>query len=324
MATATTKVFDHRRRSAAGCLSCGSHCLRREAQPISGFLAARAWQGRPELTELVVCEVCGLRFFERGLDDDEASRYYQGYRDSAYQQSRQAWEPFYTARQHAATLAWSNDPARLVNLRHSLAQSGAPAHFGAVLDHGGGEGHMLAAVDADRKAVFDPSGGQTVRGRECYAKESDLPSGWNLVLCCQVLEHISFPSCYLRRIHDLLADDGWLYIEVPNEHWRSAPGREELRKALLKALLHSRPLLIAADMLCTASRIKLGRLPPLGFVAMREHINYFTQESLSAVLAGNGFQVESCGIDNGGQLFAVARKFGTNGAGCGNTAAIAA
>ncbi len=311
MAPATPEAFDHRRRSAAGCLCCASRNLRREVQIVSGFLAARAWSGKPELTQLVHCENCGLRFFERGLDDDEVARYYRGYRDPAYQRERQAWEPFYTSARHAATLAWSDSPARLDNLRHSLARAKASAHVGAVLDHGGGHGHMLAAIDADRKAVYDPSGSPPAMGRESYSRECDLPGGWHMVLSCQVLEHISFPSRYLERIHGLLADDGWLYVEVPNEQWRPAPGGERSRKFLLRTLLHWRPLLMAADAISTACRIKFGRLPPLGFVAMREHINYFTAESLSALLVRNGFKVEACGIDNGGQLFAVARKFAT-------------
>jgi hypothetical protein len=76
-------------------------------------------------------------------------------------------------------------------------------------------------------------------------------------------------------------------------------------------LMRVRPLLIAADVACTASRIKLGRLPPLGFIAMREHLNYFTTGSLTAVLIRSGFKVAICGIDNAGQLFAVARKAAT-------------
>lgn len=324
MAPETPEAFDHRRRAAAGCLCCGSRRLRREAQLVSGFLAARAWGGQPELTQLACCEDCGLRFFERGLDDAEVARYYQGYRDAGYQSDRQSWEPFYTARQHAATLAWSDAPARLDNLRHSLARAKAPTRYASVLDHGGGHGHMLAAIDADRKAVFDPSSSPAVPGVEAYSRENELPGGWKLLLCCQVLEHISFPALYLRRIHGLLADDGWLYVEVPNEQWRDAPGGEGMRRAVLRLLLRCRPLLIAADGVCTACRIKFGRLPPLGFIAMREHLNYFTTESLAAVLAGNGFQVETCGIDNGGQLFAVARKFATTEAGSRNTPAIAA
>ena len=293
-------------------------------QLVSGFLAARAWQGSAELTELVSCEDCGLRFFERGLDDEEAARYYLGYRDAAYQRSRQSWEPFYTPRRHAALVAWSDAPIRRANLRRSLDDALAPVRFQSVLDHGGDQGHMLADIEAKRKAVFDPAAGPKTAGMEAFSLAADLPTGWSLILSCQVLEHISCPSRYLQQLHTLLADDGWLYVEVPNELWHPAPGGEGLRKVLLKALLSWRPLLIAADVFSTACRIKFGHLPPLGFIAMREHLNYYSTTSLTAVLGRNGFRVEACGIDNGGQLFAVARKFGTAAAGCGNTAATAA
>lgn len=123
----------------------------------------------------------------------------------------------------------------------------------------------------------------------------------------------------MRDIAALLADSGWLYLEVPNEQWHPAPGGETLRAAWIRQLLRWRPLLMATDLLCTACRIKLGRLPPLGFVAMREHLNFVNAESLRAILASNGFAVDSCGINRAGQLFAVARKFATVDAGSDKT-----
>jgi hypothetical protein len=320
MAPAAPEAFDHRRRSAAGCLCCGSHRLRREVQIVSGFLAARAWNGRPELTELVCCKDCGLHFFDRGLDDAEVARYYLGSRDAEYQRTRHEWEPFYTAGQHASLLAWSDSASRRDNLCHSLSLAAAPTFFNSVLDHGGSQGHMLAAVKATRKAVYDPSASPAVEGVESYSRAGDLPRDWTLILSCQVLEHTSSPAAYLQHIHALLGEDGWLYVEVPNESWHPAIGPEALRKRVLRKLLPMRPLLIAADVLCTVLRVKYRRLPPLGFVAMREHLNYFTAESLTALLERNGFQVATCGIDNGGQLFAVARKFATGAARTRNTA----
>jgi len=311
MSTATSEVFDHRRRSTAGCLCCGSKDLLREAQIVSGFLAARAWGGPPQITDLVTCHACGLRFFDRGLSDAEAARYYRNYRDAEYARTRRRWEPLYTPGQHAALLAWSGSALRLDAVSAALAGSHAPPHFASALDHGGGQGHMLAAVDAERKAVFDLSTCATLPRIDRYSDGAELPGGWELILSCQVLEHVSEPAAYLRKIAALLADSGWLYLEVPAEHWRPAPGSAALRAACLGQMLRWRPLLMAADLLCTASRIKFGRLPPLGFVAMREHLNYFTADALSAILAGNGFTIDACGINRCGQLFAVARKFAT-------------
>ena len=316
---AVPDAVDHLRRSAQGCLCCGAKELRRETQIVSGFLAARAWGGPPQTTELLTCPACGLRFFERGLSDEETARYYRGYRDADYVRARWRWEPFYTRGQHRALLAWTHSPLRTEAVRAALALSGAPAYYASALDHGGDQGQMLAAVEAERKAVYEPSACATAPGIARYDDAASLPGGWNLILSCQVLEHVSSPAAYLRDITALLDDSGWLYIEVPHEHWRPAPGGETLRAAWLKALLRWRPLLMAADVLCTACRIKLGCLPPFGFVAMREHMNFFTPASLRAILAGNGFAVDSCGINRAGQLFAVARKFATFDAGSDRT-----
>lgn len=311
MPTTTSEIFDHQRRSAAGCLCCGSKDLQHEAQIVSGFLAARAWGGPPQITQLATCHTCGLRFFDRGLSDAETARYYRDYRDAEYIRARRRWEPFYTPGQHAALLAWSGSTLRLEAVREALAGSHAPSRFASVLDHGGDQGHMLAAVDAERRAVFDPSACATLPGIDRYSDDARLPDDWELILSCQVLEHVAEPALYLRKIGTLLADSGWLYLEVPAEHWRPAPGSEALRAACLRQMLRWRPLLMAADLLCTASRIKLGRLPPLGFVAMREHLNYFTADALNAILTNNGFTIDACGINRCGQLFAVARKFAT-------------
>jgi hypothetical protein len=73
---------------------------------------------------------------------------------------------------------------------------------------------------------------------------------------------------------------------------------------------------------CAAKR-KLSRaiVKPAPETASR---NLRNSASLSAVLVRNRFRIEASGIDNGGQLFAVARKFATPATGCGNTATIAA
>ena len=311
MPTTPPESFDHQQRSANGCLCCGSNDLQFETQIVSGFLAARAWGGPPQLTQLVSCRACSLRFFDRGLTDSETARYYRSYRDAEYVRARWRWEPFYTQGQHAALLAWSESPFRQRALHEILAGSKTPVRFASVLDHGGDQGHMLGAVEADRKAVFDPSTRATLPGIDHYTEVATLPGNWEVILSCQVLEHVSSPAAYLKELGALLTDSGWLYIEVPTENWHPAPGSVGLRAAWLKLLLRWRPLLIAADVLCTVSRIKLGRLPPLGFVAMREHLNYFSADALAAVLAAGGLSIKNCGVNSAGQLYAIAQKFVT-------------
>lgn len=298
----------HLHRSVNGCIACGGYDLERQTQIISGFLADRAWGGPPELTELICCRSCGFRFFERGLSDSEAKRFYRDYRGPQYLRQRQRWEPFYTKSRHAGVLAWASTPQRLDNLRSALRIAGAPSQFNSALDHGGGRGDMLSAVTALRKAVYDPSGAPVLKGIESFRQDSALPGDWSLILCCQVLEHISDPSALLRHLSTLLADAGWLYVEVPFETWRSGAHNGALRRAWLSSLRRLAPLLITLDMASAAARIHLGRIPPGGFVSMREHLNFFSLESLRALLRLNGFTINAAGIDPGGQAYAVARK----------------
>jgi len=117
----------------------------------------------------------------------------------------------------------------------------------------------------------------------------------------------------LRRIHAALIPRGWLYVEVPDEIWRNYSAHGKLRDAGLRWLLKRPRLLIAADTLSTACRIKFGVLPPMGFVPMREHLNYFTSEALKALVRNSDFDVLTAGVNTAGQTFVIARKSAASG-----------
>jgi hypothetical protein len=295
-------------RTSAGCLCCGNRELRLETTVVSGFLAERAWSGAPELTTMAFCDQCGFRFFGRPLSDREADGLYRGYRDAGYFAMRNRWEPFYTRTQHEAVMAWSRSPSRSDDLRITLERAGLPARFRYALDHGGHQGHMLRGVDAETKVVFDPAGCDPLDGIAAVSDAADIPPQCDLFLSCQVLEHASDPVSYLRRGAALCADGAYLYIEVPDELWSNGVCHGPMRDSWLKFLLRHHRLLIFADMLSTGCRVKLGFLPPMGFIPMREHLNYFTIGALDSILLAAGFQVLLSGLNGEGQIFAVARK----------------
>jgi hypothetical protein len=295
-------------RTRRGCLCCGCQALRRETTLVSGFLAERAWGGLPEVTEIAFCDRCGFRFFARGLSDQEASALYRNYRDGNYFQTRNRWEPFYTRARHEQTIAWSRAPSRVDDLRRTFARAGLPERFSYVLDHGGNEGHMLKGVDADRKVVFDPSGREVLPGITAVSDPTELLPGCDLLLSCQVLEHVSDPVSYLRQVAALCADGACVYIEVPDESWSNRTGHGWLRDAWLNFLVRQRHLLAFFDMLSTGCRVKLGFLPPLGFIPMREHLNYFTIQALESILVASDLEPILSGRNGEMQLFAIARK----------------
>lgn len=295
-------------RSQRGCLCCGNPKLRHETTLVSGFLAERAWNGPPELTKIAFCDECGFRFFERGLSRTEADKLYLNYRDADYFRHRNRWEPFYTRTQHEAVVTWSRSPSRATELRKIFDQARLPVRFQYALDHGGNEGHMLLSVDAKQKLVFDPSGRPVLPGMSAVSAQAEIPFGCDLLLSCQVLEHISDPQHYLRQVSKLCAEDAYLYVEVPGELWSNHVCHGPWRDAWLRLLLRHRHLQIFADMLSTGCRVILGFLPPMGFIPMREHLNYFTIKALDSLLVASGLAPISSGRNAEGQLFAIARK----------------
>jgi SAM-dependent methyltransferase len=151
-----------------------------------------------------------------------------------------------------------------------------------VLDYGGGDGSLISTLTASRKISYEFSGISGVPGVEVISTRAELPSGIDLISCAQVLEHISDPSALLEDMASLLRPGGMLYLEVPNQIWRAQKTLKPKKKVLSWLCRHSTALL-AADIYSTFFRIKFGFLPPMGFVPMREHINFFTPSSLQAL-----------------------------------------
>lgn len=295
-------------RSLGGCLCCGAEHLYRETTVISPFLAKRAMCKEPELTRIVFCQSCGLRFFDRGLSDTEASRYYQDYRSTAYCFERNREEPFYTRRAHRQIASWLASAPRRAALAAALVANGAPAHFDAVLDFGGGDGTLISELPCFERAVFDLSEAAPIEGIVRVNEGSRGLRPWNLIVCAQTLEHASSPRALVMTMAGLLAPEGWLYLEVPDEMWSNRTLAGSTRDRWLRWLVGRRRILMAADTLSTACRIVLGFLPPFGFIPMREHLQYFTEQALSALVRRSGLQLAGCGRNAVGQIYAVATK----------------
>lgn len=300
--------MDHLNRSSLGCLCCGYTQLKAETTVVSPFLAKRAWNGEPELTSVMFCDNCGFRFYDRGLSESEGNRYYQGYRDQTYFQDRNRYEPFYTKSAYEGDSTWMASKGRRVALAHALEKAGAPKSFQAALDYGGGTGQMLLDVDAGRRAVFEVSEGLTETGVSWIGSREQLGSNWDLVLSCQVLEHLSDPLSAVEFIASVLSKGGWLYAEVPDQHWSNSARSGRVRQAWLSWIVGKPWLLVAADTISTAFRVKCGFLPPLGFIPMREHLNYFTGEALCALLQRAGLTVKWSGKNLEGAICVVATR----------------
>lgn len=96
---------------------------------------------------------------------------------------------------------------------------------------------------------------------EEYLAQSPVPDGFDACLLLNVLEHVPDPRVTVRHVRELLAAGGSILVRVPNDF-------SELQEA---------------------ARRKIGGDP--WWVAIPDHINYFSFSSLEALLAGEGFRV---------------------------------
>jgi len=295
----------HSPASETRCLCCGGGPPEAEPTLISPFVAFRAWRGDPRPDSLLTCPDCGFRFYKKRLSDEEAQAYYDGYRDEAYFRTRNRFEPFYTRHVHDELAAWLSSGSRRADLSKALLLGGVEPRFENVLDFGGGSGALIRDLSASRKAVFDPSGGAVEPGIELLA-EMPTAADWSFITCAQVLEHVSDPSALVGSIRACLKDRGIVYLEVPDQSWRSWKAFRPPR-ALLEFLCRHPVMLLAADVYSTFFRVKFRRLPPFGFVPMREHVNFFTLRALTALAERCGFAVLSRGATSSGSFFLVAR-----------------
>lgn len=262
----------------------------------------------PALTRIMFCADCGFRFFDRGLSDGETERYYRGYRSNDYCVARNRCEPFYTPRVHRELAVWLASPQRRQALAEVLVHSGGNGKFGLILDYGGGDGTLIADLDARERAVVDPSGAQPVAGVSRITEEACSERQWDLIVCAQVLEHLTDPRRTVEKLGGLLAPAGRMYLEVPDEIWENRSFAGALRDRWLGWLVRRPTMLLAGDIFSTACRIKLGILPPFGFIPMREHLQYFTEQSLRAIIHACGLHVVGSGRNSAGQIYAVVAR----------------
>jgi 2-polyprenyl-3-methyl-5-hydroxy-6-metoxy-1,4-benzoquinol methylase len=123
--------------------------------------------------------------------------------------------------------------------------------FDSLLDVGCGNGELLSVIDArwpkKRLAGIDLSSAVTERlAREVphvafHAKNvesEDLPRGFDVVICSEVLEHLDAPAVAMQRLADATNPGGHVIITVPTGHvWRTEkhfghvrhPSPDELR-----------------------------------------------------------------------------------------------
>jgi hypothetical protein len=195
-----------------------------------------------------------MLFLDIRFSDREMEALYGGYREAEYTALRNHYEPGYAERNAALNLG--------IGFIREIEAFLAPflALPVRVLDWGGDTGINTPFKTASTLFhVYDISGKPGVAGAVMVDRDTALRTGYDLIVCSNVLEHIPHPLDALSDIRDLMSRDTVLYIEVPHEE-----------------IVRQNP---EGTVLCRQKR------------HWHEHINFFGLEPLRRLVAAAGMEI---------------------------------
>ena len=257
-------------RLARSCVCCGSADLAASPAILMPFVAHRAFGWAPveideswglqtirngmaySICKSLRCRACSHLFCDIRFSDEEMAVIYAGYREEAYVSLRDRYEPGYRQRNEGLV--------ETVTYKAEIEAFLAPYLHDplTILDWGGDTGSNTPC-EARRVAldIFDISGKDVVPGARAVTREQAAASTYRLIVCGQVLEHTPYPLGVLAEIRNSMGGGSILYVGVPFEK------------------------IVQQDLPDCETRKR----------HWHEHINFYSQSSLGALLRSAGFEV---------------------------------
>jgi hypothetical protein len=282
-------------RLPPSCPICNSQDASKHWAVIAPFIRTYVRPAHSSLVSLCECSTCQHRYFDYRYSDAELGRLYGGYRGEAYYQARHRVEPWYGINANEANLDPVTIDKRLAGLRaFMLPLLGSGDSDLVIADLGGDAGQFIPLDLAQEAYVIEASQRQPVPGVTLLRDISELSVDVDLLLCSHVLEHIPRPMPFLRsQLASARIKSGCLvYLEVPLERYSlSTALGSKIYSAYLKYVLRMPFVLIFIDFLSVVSRSYLGLIVPPLILKMHEHVNFFSPESVLAMINALGLEL---------------------------------
>jgi len=252
-----------------GCVVCGSKDLDKKIGSFAPFIAHKMLDYPvcqikigdnfvfPTIyTNSIKCKCCGFVFSQVRPDNDEMGRIYAGYRGRDYVYTRNLFEPGYESINDKIGNCEQETEARQAAMANFL---GGVVPFDAVksvLDYGGDKGqHIPRSFSHCQKHVYDISNVGVVNGVN-IVNSLDMVDAIDFVMASNVFEHLSYPMQTMCDLRSICHKKTYLFIDVPLE----IEDDETVADPWQPSYFH-------------------------------EHINFFNQKSLSALLHCSGFEI---------------------------------
>lgn len=172
----------------------------------------------PALTSIRVCSDCGFVGPDMHFSADQLQPLYQDYRMESYNQERVKYEPYYQQIQHLVGKDPKEIQERLTLVDSLLNEYLDLSKIHSVLDWGGGEGRFIPQCLSQKEVfILDVSDEPLINRDFKRISEPDANMFFDFIQVCHVLEHVSSPHDFLKKVVKSLKPGGYIYIEVPQD-----------------------------------------------------------------------------------------------------------
>lgn len=204
------------------CIVCKSESTIKAGGDFVPFLRERMFNGKNIQTAVIHCSNCRIYYSEYRPTDQEMALLYDGYRNEDYQKLRQKYEPNYTVEFNESLFDPRDVDGRKEGIFNYISKYACGIdEWKTILDFGGDKGQFIPDQwRKKRRIVYEISNPDVVDGVELISDYSHLQDCQpDLIMCNQVMEHVSDVREYFHKLICLLKVGAYLYIEVPNERW---------------------------------------------------------------------------------------------------------
>ena len=220
-----------RERIATQCLCCGGDNLKGSPAVLMPFVAHRTFGWEPVLIDeswglrtikqghaysvcrSLYCEDCGFLFLDFRFSETEVSNLYRDYRGEEYTALREKYEPGYIDRNRKLV-----DGFTYIDKIEGFLEPHLKFPV-SILDWGGDTGKNSPFKERNKVFdIYDISDKDVVAGAAKIKKQELQLKKYDLIVCSNVLEHVTYPSDLLLDIARTMDEKSVLYIEVPVEN----------------------------------------------------------------------------------------------------------
>jgi len=244
-------------------------------------------------TTYTVCKSCSLGWVDISYSDEVLERLYSQYRKDKYFRIRNDWEPTYTKALNNS-LDYGDDFLKFRREFITKVIEGVDSNFiseaKGIVDIGGGHGGVIPDwPNLKWKYVLEVSDAEPKLGIETVTGWSQIPenNGIDLIMACGILEHLNSPREFMRDLMtSALERKGnqrqLFYFEVPYGYPRIRSN------SLFGLVFFFAQFKLFWRKYDSSKRLKKSNLVP---IRIAEHLQFFTEKSLEALLTGTGYEV---------------------------------